>query len=170
MRLEVRGIKKSFGDKEVLHGISFEVASGRAMGFLGRNGAGKSTTIRCLMDVFHQDEGGFYMNSAPLDIKKHRVGYLPEERGLYPTMKALKRSHLLAPCEGCLWPRGGGGAGRCWRNTVLAMRLIARSGSCRKAWRSRCNCSALWCMNRALLFLTNRFPGWMRSIRGVWKR
>ncbi len=83
MRLEVRGIKKSFGDKEVLHGISFEVASGRAMGFLGRNGAGKSTTIRCLMDVFHQDEGGFYMDSAPLDIKKHRVGYLPEERGMY---------------------------------------------------------------------------------------
>ena len=40
MRLEVRGIKKSFGDKEVLHGVSFEVMSGRAMGFLGRNGAG----------------------------------------------------------------------------------------------------------------------------------
>lgn len=100
MRLEVRGIKKSFGDKEVLHGISFEVVSGRAMGFLGRNGAGKSTTIRCLMDVFRQDEGGFFVDGAPFDIKKHRVGYLPEERGMYQKHKVLEQLCFFAQLRG----------------------------------------------------------------------
>ena len=100
MRLEVRGIKKSFGDKEVLHGVSFEVMSGRAMGFLGRNGAGKSTTIRCLMDVFHQDEGGFYMDGAPLDIKQHRVGYLPEERGMYQKHTVMEQLCYFARLRG----------------------------------------------------------------------
>ena len=100
MRLEVRDIKKSFGEKEVLHGVSFEVVSGRAMGFLGRNGAGKSTTIRCLMDVFHQDEGGFYMDGAPLDIKKHRVGYLPEERGMYQKHTVMEQLCYFARLRG----------------------------------------------------------------------
>ena len=52
MKLEVKNIHKSFQGKEVLHGISFSVSSGKALGLLGRNGAGKSTTIRILMDVF----------------------------------------------------------------------------------------------------------------------
>ena len=52
MKLEVKDLRKSFGDKEVLHGISFSIESGRALGLLGRNGAGKTTTIRILMDVF----------------------------------------------------------------------------------------------------------------------
>ena len=100
MRLEVRNIKKSFGDKEVLHGISFTVQSGRAMGFLGRNGAGKSTAIRCLMDVFHQDEGGFYLDDKPLDINKYRVGYLPEERGMYQKHKVLEQLIYFARLRG----------------------------------------------------------------------
>ena len=57
MKLEVRNLKKSFGEKEVLHGISFSVKSGSALGLLGRNGAGKTTTIRILMDVFKATEG-----------------------------------------------------------------------------------------------------------------
>lgn len=100
MRLEVRDIKKSFGDREVLHGVSFAVTSGRAMGFLGRNGAGKSTTIRCLMDVFHQDEGGFFMDGAKLDIKKHRVGYLPEERGMYQKHTVMEQLTYFARLRG----------------------------------------------------------------------
>ena len=51
MRLEVKDIHKKFGEKEVLHGISFQVESGKALGLLGRNGAGTTTTIRILMDV-----------------------------------------------------------------------------------------------------------------------
>ena len=53
MRLEVKDIHKSFGETEILKGISFSVENGKALGLLGRNGAGKTTTIRVLMDVFH---------------------------------------------------------------------------------------------------------------------
>ena len=49
MKLEVKDVRKSFGDKEILKGISFEVESGKALGLLGRNGAGKTTTIRILI-------------------------------------------------------------------------------------------------------------------------
>ncbi len=100
MQLEVRDIKKGFAGREVLHGVSFTVQSGRAMGFLGRNGAGKSTTIRCLMDVFKQDSGGFYLDGRPLNIKKHRVGYLPEERGMYLKHQVLDQLMYFARLRG----------------------------------------------------------------------
>ena len=57
MELQVQDLHKSFDGREVLHGISFSIASGKALGLLGRNGAGKSTTIRILMDVFKADCG-----------------------------------------------------------------------------------------------------------------
>lgn len=84
MRLEVKNLKKSFGENEVLHGISFSVESGSALGLLGRNGAGKTTTIRILMDVFKSSEGTVLMDGKPFVPREHRIGYLPEERGLYP--------------------------------------------------------------------------------------
>ena len=49
MKLEVKNIKKTFGETEVLHGISFSISSGKALGLLGRNGAGKTTTIRMFL-------------------------------------------------------------------------------------------------------------------------
>ena len=57
MNLKVQNITKTFGEKQVLKGISFTAESGKALGLLGRNGAGKTTTIRILMDVFHADSG-----------------------------------------------------------------------------------------------------------------
>lgn len=84
MKLEVRNLKKSFGEKEVLHGISFSVKSGSALGLLGRNGAGKTTTIRILMDVFKATEGSVLLDGKPFVPREHQIGYLPEERGLYP--------------------------------------------------------------------------------------
>ena len=100
MRLDVVNVKKSFGDKEILHGISFSVTSGRAMGFLGRNGAGKSTTIRCLMDVFRQDSGDFLLDGQPFEPWKMRIGYLPEERGMYQKNKVLPQLAYFARLRG----------------------------------------------------------------------
>jgi len=59
------------------------------MGFLGRNGAGKTTTIRALMDVFKADSGQFILDGKPFVTTDYRVGYLPEERGLYAKEKIL---------------------------------------------------------------------------------
>lgn len=55
MRLQTENLTKSFGEKQVLKGVSFSVESGRALGLLGRNGAGKTTTIRIIMQVFSPD-------------------------------------------------------------------------------------------------------------------
>lgn len=83
MILEIKNLNKSFATKQVLFDVSFKVSSGKAMGFLGRNGAGKTTTMRALMDVFKVDQGGFYLDGKVFNPHDVKVGYLPEERGLY---------------------------------------------------------------------------------------
>lgn len=100
MKLEVKDITKSFGDKQVLHGISFEVQSGRALGFLGRNGAGKTTTIRILMDVFRANSGEVLLDGEKFNQRKHLIGYLPEERGLYPKKKVIEQMVYLGRIRG----------------------------------------------------------------------
>ena len=100
MKLEVKDIRKTFGDKEVLHGINFAVESGRALGLLGRNGAGKTTTIRILMDVFHANSGEILLDGKRFIQSKHQIGYLPEERGLYPKRTVLDQMIYLAALRG----------------------------------------------------------------------
>ena len=100
MKLEVKNIRKSFGEKEILHGISFSVESGKALGLLGRNGAGKTTTIRILMDVFHANEGEIILDGKKFNPRKHQIGYLPEERGLYPKRVVKEQMVYLAMLRG----------------------------------------------------------------------
>lgn len=100
MELEVKNIFKNFGDKEVLKGISFSAESGEAFGLLGRNGAGKTTTIRILMDVFPADSGDILIDGKSIDHSKIRVGYLPEERGLYPKKKIIDQLVYFAMLNG----------------------------------------------------------------------
>ena len=100
MKLEVKDITKSFGDKQVLHGISFEVQSGRALGLLGRNGAGKTPTIRILMDVFRANSGEVLLDGEKFNQRKHLIGYLPEERGLYPKKKVIEQMVYLGRIRG----------------------------------------------------------------------
>ncbi len=100
MKLEVRNLRKSFGEKEVLHGVSFQVESGKALGLLGRNGAGKTTTIRILMDVFHANSGEILMDGSRFVPARHQIGYLPEERGLYPKRKVIDQMIFLATLRG----------------------------------------------------------------------
>ena len=84
MILELKNIEKSFGEKKVLTGVSFRVEGGKAFGLLGRNGAGKTTSIRILMDVFPANSGEVLIDGKPINYNKVGIGYLPEERGLYP--------------------------------------------------------------------------------------
>ena len=100
MRLEVRNLRKNFGEKEVLHGISFSIESGKALGLLGRNGAGKTTTIRILMDVFKANAGTITMDGKPFRPKDYQIGYLPEERGLYPKKGVQEQILYLAALRG----------------------------------------------------------------------
>ena len=100
MILEVKNIKKSFGEAEILHNISFTVQSGRAFGLLGRNGAGKTTTIRILMGVFNANEGDILLDGIPFDQTKYKIGYLPEERGLYPKKPVIEQLVYLGQLRG----------------------------------------------------------------------
>ena len=100
MKLELKGIYKSFGEKQVLKGISFSAESGKAFGLLGRNGAGKTTTIRILMDVFPADGGEVLIDGSPVDHTRTSIGYLPEERGLYPKKKIIDQLIYFAQLKG----------------------------------------------------------------------
>lgn len=100
MILELKNIKKSFDGKEILHGISFMVESGRALGLLGRNGAGKTTTIRIIMDVFHADSGEVLLDGKKFTYEHSQIGYLPEERGLYPKRIIKEQLVYLAMLRG----------------------------------------------------------------------
>lgn len=100
MKLEVRDLHKSFSEKNVLNGISFSVESGKALGLLGRNGAGKTTTIRILMDVFRANSGQITMDGKPFVPKDYKIGYLPEERGLYPKRTVTEQMVYLARLRG----------------------------------------------------------------------
>ena len=100
MKLELRDIRKRFGDKQVLKGVSFKTESGKAFGLLGRNGAGKTTTIRILMDVFSADQGEVLVDGDPTEYKFIRMGYLPEERGLYPKKKIIDQLVYFAMLKG----------------------------------------------------------------------
>ena len=100
MELQVNKICKSFGEKQVLKDISFTVKSGEAFGYLGRNGAGKTTSIRILTDIFRADSGEILLDGKPIDRKKVRMGYLPEERGLYPKTKVGEQMIYIAELRG----------------------------------------------------------------------
>lgn len=84
----------------MLHGIDFHVESGKALGLLGRNGAGKTTTIRILMDVFHANSGEILLDGKKFVPSRHRIGYLPEERGLYPKRTVIDQMIYLACLRG----------------------------------------------------------------------
>ena len=87
MKIEINNLVKHFGEKEVLRDVSFSVENGQAIGLLGRNGAGKTTSIRIVMGVFYPDSGNVLVDGKPINRDKISIGYLPEERGLYPKQK-----------------------------------------------------------------------------------
>ena len=100
MQINVNNICKSFGDKKVLEGISLSCESGKALGLLGRNGAGKTTSIRIIMGIFPADSGEILLDGKPIDRKKLKIGYLPEERGLYPKKIVMEQLVYLAELKG----------------------------------------------------------------------
>lgn len=100
MILELKNIEKSFGEKRVLTDISFKAESGKAFGLLGRNGSGKTTTIRILMNVFSSNAGKVLIDGNPIDYKGVQIGYLPEERGLYPKKVIIEQLTYFAELKG----------------------------------------------------------------------
>ncbi len=99
--LEVKNISKSFGNLKAVDNASFSVPKGSIFGLLGRNGAGKTTTIRMMMNIYMPDSGEvFYEGIKAGPDFNSKVGYLPEERGLYKKMKVLETLLFFAEIKG----------------------------------------------------------------------
>ncbi|MGW4501655.1 ABC transporter ATP-binding protein [Micromonospora sp. NPDC004336] len=99
--LRLDGVDRSFGDRRVLQNVSFDVAAGRMTGFVGGNGAGKTTSMRIILGVLAPDAGEVSWQGAPLTREvRRRFGYMPEERGLYPKMSAREQVTYLGRLHG----------------------------------------------------------------------
>lgn len=100
MQLLVKNLNKSFNGTQVLKDINLNVHSGQIYGYLGRNGAGKTTSMRILMDVFEGDSGSITLNGKKFNPNDHLIGYLPEERGMYAKVKVRKQLLYFAELRG----------------------------------------------------------------------
>lgn len=100
MELIVKDLNKSFNENHVLKDINLHVTSGQIYGYLGRNGAGKTTSMRILMDVFEGDSGTITLNGEKFDPSDHLIGYLPEERGMYSKVKVKDQLLYFAELRG----------------------------------------------------------------------
>ncbi len=99
--IELRGVTKRYGDFTAVNNLSFEVAKGSIFGLLGPNGAGKTTSIRMIVNITIPDEGEIMIFGERLSAKKQeRIGYLPEERGLYKKMKVREQIEFFAGLKG----------------------------------------------------------------------
>ncbi len=99
--LEVRNLTKTFGGLRAVNNASFVVPEGSVFGLIGRNGAGKTTTIRIMMNIYLPDSGEVILRGTKVGQEfKNKVGYLPEERGLYKKMKVLETLLFFAEIKG----------------------------------------------------------------------
>lgn len=100
--VSVEGLTKSYNGRPAVNNISFQVERGEILGFLGPNGAGKTTAIRMILGILQPDGGNirFAFNGGDAALNKNKVGYLPEERGLYPEAKVLESLIYLAALKG----------------------------------------------------------------------
>jgi ABC-2 type transport system ATP-binding protein len=99
--LELDDLAKSYGDRVALRGLSFGVEPGQMFGFVGPNGAGKTTAMRIVLGVLAADAGEVRWRDRPIDAAtRRRIGYMPEERGLYPKMKVGEQVSYFAELHG----------------------------------------------------------------------
>lgn len=99
--LQISHLSKRFGSLQALNELSFHVGDDELVGFVGANGAGKSTTMRIAMGVLEADSGTVTWDGQPVDAGlRRRIGYMPEERGLYPKMKVEAQLTYLARLHG----------------------------------------------------------------------
>ena len=91
MRLSITNLNKSYDKKQVLKNVNFDVEYGRTLGLLGRNGQGKSTIMKIIMGIITSNSGQVTIDGVDIAKSDLKLGYLPEERGLYPKRKIIEQ-------------------------------------------------------------------------------
>jgi ABC-2 type transport system ATP-binding protein len=107
LAVTAHGLVKKFGGRRVVDGVDLAVPAGTIYGVLGPNGAGKTTTLRMVLGIIEPDEGERTLlgRDRPREASD-QVGYLPEERGLYPQMKAREAIAFMGALRGLPWKVG----------------------------------------------------------------
>ncbi|KTD83507.1 ABC transporter ATP-binding protein [Paenibacillus etheri] len=99
--LKLESVMKQYGEKTAVNGINLTVSKGEIYGLLGANGAGKTTTMRMVLGLIYPDGGNILYNGKPYNSELQQImGYLPEERGLYPKVKVSDQIVYLARLRG----------------------------------------------------------------------
>jgi len=100
-QLQIEGLCKRYGETVALQDLTFTVQPGELFGFVGSNGAGKTTAMRIALGVLSADSGHVLLGGQPIDLEvRRRIGYMPEARGLYPKMKVGAQLSYLAQLHG----------------------------------------------------------------------
>src|SRR4030095_295830 len=95
--VQVDHVTKRFGEFTAVNDLSLQIKPGRVFGLLGPNGAGKTTTIRMVVNITAPDSGSIKLFGRTMDSQvQNRIGYLPEERGLYKKMKIVDQLRFFA--------------------------------------------------------------------------
>ena len=102
--IQLFGVGKSFGSTDAVRDLDLVVPQGSLCGFLGPNGAGKTTTIRMIMSIIYPDRGRVEVLGGNALKSKDRIGYLPEERGLYRKMRVGNFLQYIAKLKGVRRP------------------------------------------------------------------
>lgn len=109
--LELTNVESGYGETQVLHGLSFTTEPGKVLAILGRNGAGKSTTLKTIMGLIPTTAGEILLNGekvpgSPFDVAKAGVAYVPETRDIFPSLTVRENLELAATrfaYPGCNW-------------------------------------------------------------------
>ena len=158
--LELRGLRRSFGALVAVDGLSFSVPAGCLFGFVGRNGAGKTTTMRIVCGLLAADGGSVTWDCGPIDARaRERIGYMPEERGLYPKMRVGDQLEYFAVLHGATH-REARGAAYLWLDRLgLAGRERVRVEELSHGNQQRVQLAAALVHGPDLLILDEPFSG-----------
>ena len=110
-RILLRQVTKTFDGVTAVDGLDLDIAAGEVYGLLGPNGAGKTTTIRTILGIYGPDSGTIDYGNGGTGLSKDRIGYLPEERGLYPKMRVLDLLVFLGEIKSLTRSEAAGRAG-----------------------------------------------------------
>jgi ABC-2 type transport system ATP-binding protein len=158
--LSVEHLSRRFGSTIALHNVNFTLAAGDVAGFVGRNGSGKTTTMRSIMGLLVPDEGEVtWCGQTITSTTRRRFGYLPEERGLYPKMTVERQLRYLGQLAG-LSARAARLASDRWINDLeLAERRTAKVEQLSLGNQQRVQLAAALLHEPELLVLDEPFSG-----------
>lgn len=158
--LELRELRRSFGELMAVDGVSFSIPPGRLFGFVGRNGSGKTTTMRIVCGLLTADSGIVKWRGEQIDQRaRERIGYMPEERGLYPKMRLGDQLEYFAVLHGASHERARADA-RSWLERLeLADRVNERVEALSHGNQQRVQLAAALVHTPDLLILDEPFAG-----------